>query len=248
MNNRFGLRKNSDGSSRSNTEESRPKHMHRRTISKTDEDLLQTISTLTPPLGKSQLLNPEELRERLKAKGICYDEAKPRLQTISEEEDHIRKIISQRKNFSSTLSPIPKPACNFYENKQFFLQDHSKGSINSNTTNSTFGNESPINRILEILKSGSLKNNEFESCKEIIKDLLLKSPEPRFALILDAVYSVKGVYYVEGSTGYLHRIFASDELPLMIAPRRICLYLSFDSKSMAFVASNSETFEAVVLT
>jgi hypothetical protein len=232
---------NIDYEKRFNTEEARPGHKHRRTISITSEELIKTIGAATPPLGKSGPINPAELRTRL-------TETRAKALIISEEENHIRNIIAMRKHFSSKSISKSEPSKSpLYDACMGDKKGDLRGSFNSNTTEITVSEENGVNRVMEILECLSLDRREFETYRERVRELLEKSPETHFSLILDDERSVKGVFYVEGGSGYMHRILASNELPLVIAPRKVKSYFLFDNKQKNFTTASSEKFEAVLL-
>lgn len=223
--------------------------MHRRTISKASDELLKALNICTPPLGKMEQVSPQQVSEHLKKKGISNSTGLTRKQSnVCEEESHIRNIIAQRKAISPVSLSDPETSTSpIYPNKNRLTQETERVSFNTSTTAFSVNEENSINRILYILEASTSNGKQFQSIKKAVAELLEKSPEPHFTLVLDVNKGVKGVFYVEMLTGYFHRILGTDDLPIIIAPRRVKSYYLFDSQHEIFVNSTSEKFDAVML-
>jgi hypothetical protein len=212
---------------------------HRRTISKTAEDLLKIISIPTPNSDKLHPVSPTQLSEGLKHRGMSKTSEKC-LKQISEEETHIRSLIEQRKHFSTpsiaNLSPIYPIKSKAYVEKV---------SFNSSTTAYNSLEENGLNHIIEVLEA--IKPPEFLEIKSLIIDLLERSPEPHFTLILDCEKNIKGIYYIEQSTGYFHKVIASSDLSMIIPIRKVWRFFNFDLEENRFLPCNKEKFDAVIL-
>ena len=83
----------------SGSEQYKPKHMHRRTISKTSDELLASLKLSSPEiLNKKETITPQQVIDHIRLK-----EEHP--ESHSDEETNIRSIIEQRKAFSPIVIP-----------------------------------------------------------------------------------------------------------------------------------------------
>ena len=133
----------------------------------------------------------------------------------------------------------------FSSHKSTLNTEEAKVSFNSSTTAFSMNEENSISRILFILEMTTFPNNQ--RVLNDIADLLEKSPEDQYSIILDEKKTIKGIYYIEASSGYMHRIISTDDLPIIIAPRRIKSFLIFDNHREVFQFSSSTKFDAVML-
>ena len=220
--------------------------MHKRTISRTSEDLIEVLN-LHSPTNKPQLITPQQVSHKLSKKG--YDisvRSYKTLPCISEEENHIRKITELRKNLSPTsFSESEMSYSPLYPYKNTAKTEASKVSFNSSTTAFSVNEENCISRILYILEATTFSDDK--AVLNNIAELLEKSPENQYTIILDRLKVIKGLYYIEASSGYFHRIISTDDLPIVIAPRRIKSFLIFDNQREVFQFSSPTKFDAVIL-
>ena len=229
------------------TQEIKKKHMHKRTISRTSEDLIKVLNLPMCVPGLSQIVTPQQVTEQLYKQGYRGNTRSFKtLACISEEESHIRKIIELRKNLSPTSFSEPEMSSSpFSSHKSTLNTEEAKVSFNSSTTAFSMNEENSISRILFILEMTTFPNNQ--RVLNDIADLLEKSPEDQYSIILDEKKTIKGIYYIEASSGYMHRIISTDDLPIIIAPRRIKSFLIFDNHREVFQFSSSTKFDAVML-
>ena len=167
---------------------------------------------------------------------------------VSEEESYIREIIELRKHFS----PIPQSEPQFSPSPVLSSSRKTSncegGSFNSNSTAfSSTSDYKSLNRVMRILKATCLQGPDNEKTLKSVAELLEKSPEPYFTLILDEACTVKGLYYIEISTEYLHHVLSTADLPIIIPQRRIKSYLLFDTQTERFISSTSSKYDAVLL-
>ena len=216
------------------------KSCHRRTISKKTEDLLKIISIPTPPSDKMQPITPAQLNEHLKKRGLIKASPNSNTKQVSEEESHIRSLIEQRKHFSTpsiaNLSPI------YPIKSQVYVE---KVSFNSSTTAYNSIEENGLNHVVEVLET--IKPPELFHIKSLVFGLLERSPEPHFTFILDYEKNIKGIYYIEQSTGYFHKVIASNDLPMVIPTRKIWSYFIFEFEENAFLEASKDKFDAIIL-
>lgn len=234
------------------------RHMHKRTISRTSEDLLKHLRLPTetavpdhvPRKNSEKLLEvPKKLLSKPPTpKNLPMEQLKkPRclkLAKVSEEENHIRNIIERRKILSPTSLTEPGPSSSPLLKQLQFKFDTEKASLNSSTTAHSFTEENTIGRILYVLEQTA----KFDSkILKSISELLMKAPEMHFAIVLDNEKNVKGVYYIETTTGYFHRVLSSEDLPMIIPPRRVKVFLLFNSQKEVFQSALPARFDAIIL-
>ena len=220
------------------------RHFHRRTLSKTSEELLQSLKPSSPrTYKKSGLITPDMIKSQLRKKGLIYIKHQESIScnsSDSDEETNIRKIIEQRKSLSpltyqSTSSPATKAK-----------KPSEKVSFNTSATALTSAEENNMDRVLNSLELAFLPGNEHLASRKTLEGLMQKCQEPYFALALDEKIRLKGVYYLENTTGYFHRIMADDDSPIVIPPRRVKEYLVYDTGERKFIRSLITRFEAFV--
>lgn len=230
--------------SESSQEPDKPKHMHRRTISKTSDELLASLKIPSPPIvSRHQQITPQLIIAHLEKKGlnILKEEIEESVD-YSDEENNIRSIIEQRK----ILSPISVPEFKSKKNKKKVV-DVEKVSNNTSTTAFTVPEETNIDRMIYLLGHVFLVGNTNRSARNQVVELMQRSPEPFFTLILDQNANLQGVYYIEIALGYLHRIIGNDILPIVIPPRKVRTFLYYDTSKMTFHPSHPPKFDAVIL-
>ena len=250
--------------------QSRPKHLHRRTISKTSDELLASLKIPSPPVGnRAQIITPQILIDHITKKGLHIlkeEKLEESMDYFSDDELHIRNIIEQRK----VLSPISVPEFKTKKTKANLAaankrssqlkvkntsttsclitgQEPERISFNTSTTALTITEESNIDRIILLLENEFLGGNSNRNVRSHIIDLMQKSPEPRYTLVLDHNYNLQGVYYIEIATGYFHRILGNDIIPMVIAPRKVKSFLHYEKDKGTFQPSSPPKFDAVIL-
>ena len=240
----------------------KPRHMHRRTISKTSEELLYSLKVLSPQANsQNNFITPQNLMDHLAKKGLIpLIEEKPddSFDYFSDEELNIRNIIEQRK----ILSPIcaievndkitrvsSKIASTSKINSHLNVCKNHEPEKISFTTSTAFSatEESNIDRIIFILEQKCIIGQQHQNLRHNIAELMQKSPEPHYTLLLDDYHSLRGVYYIENATGYFHRILGNDNIPIVVAPRKIKAFLYYESMKGAFVQSSPPRFDAFIV-
>ena len=249
---------------------SRPKHHHRRTISKTSDEILASMKIPSPPVGnKAQIITPQVLIDHLAKKGLHIlkeEKSEDSLDYFSDEEINIRNIIEQRK----VLSPISVPEFKSKKTKPTIVMAGKRSvklkgknntdtnciitgleperiSFNSSTTAFTLTEESNMDRITLMLENEFLGGNNNRSVRNHIIDLMQRSPEPHYTLVLDHNYNLQGIYYIEIATGYFHRILGNDIVPMVIPPRKVKNFLHYEKDKGTFHPSSPPRFDAVTL-
>ena len=225
--------------------ENKPKNMHRRTISRTSDNLLEEIQLLTPTHSKAKF---SELHTTRGGFGNILQKKSPKnpiKQRISEEEEHIRKIIEERKFLSPLQFLASENFASSDTSRKRDSQETEKISFNSSTTAFSINEENSIGRILFLLEANLFPHARSKKVLNFIAELLEKSPEPHFTLVLNENWAIQGVYYIELSTGCFHRILAMGEMPFIIPSRRVKVFLLFDNKR--FITSTSSKFDAVII-
>ena len=194
--------------------------------------------------NKPVIITPMELAERLcKERKASGNDPRKKILKICEEENHIRNIIEQRKILSPTA--LSNQGTSSFSSKCLAKTESEKFSLNSSTTAFSINEENSMSRTLHILEQTMGKINQ--NIIKPVSELLAKSPEMQFTIILDDRKAVKGVYYIESSTRYFHKILSTDGLPLIIAPRRVRYYFLYNAQTDQFDDSSSIRFDAVVL-
>lgn len=222
----------------------KPRHFHRRTLSKTSEELMQSLKPSSPkPYKKSGLITPDMVKSQLSKKGLIYLKQQESIScksSDSDEETNILKIIEQRK----ALSPLTYQSGSSPATKSKNLSE--KVSFNTSATALTSAEENNMDRVLNSLELVFLPGVEHLASRKTLESLMQKCQEPCFAMALDEKLRLKGVYYLENSTGYFHRIMADDDSPIVIPPRRVKEHLVYDTGEEKFVRSSNTRFEAFV--
>ncbi|OMJ96196.1 hypothetical protein SteCoe_154 [Stentor coeruleus] len=230
----------------------KPRHMHRRTISKTSDELLESLKISSPHTqGKHQIVTAQMIRSQLVKKGLTVlreETFEESTDSLSDDEMTIRNIIEQRK----ALSPITykEPENTSKNNPKSKTDKHvefERISFNTSTTALTSNEDSNIDRVLIALENCFLPGNEHKSTRKSILELMQKSLEPHYSLVLDEHKKLIGVFYLELSTGYFHRIIGNDDLPIVIPPRRVKEYLMYDYMKKIFITSTSSRFDAFIM-
>ena len=222
----------------------KPRHMHRRTLSKTSDELLQSLKSSSPKtFKKSGLITPDMVKAQLSKKGILclnYQDSISSNSSNSDEESNILKIIEQRK----ALSPLT------YQDRQHpptkAKKPSEKVSFNTSTTALTSSEENNMDRVLNSLELVFLPGDEHLPSRKTLESLMQKCQEPSFAMALDEKLRLKGVYYLENATGYFHRIMADDDSPIVIPPRRVKEFLVYEVNQKKFLRTSINRFEAFV--
>jgi Microtubule-binding calmodulin-regulated spectrin-associated len=229
-------------------EQSKPRHMHRRTISQTSDELLASLKISSPQVkSKVQLITPETVIKHLNKKNLSIlKEENPEevCENLSDEETNIRNIIEQRKALSPIVVSNTKESPVGSSSKT--PQDPIRVSFNTSTTAFTTSEETNIDRIILILETQCLPGTSNKNIRKNILDLMQKSPEPYYTLIIDDYNKLKGIYYIDISTGYFHKILGNDDLPLLVPPRKVKSFLYYDPDK-GFVNSFPPRFDAIVL-
>lgn len=230
----------------------KPRHMHRRTISKTSDELLESLKISSPHIvGKHQIVTAQMVRSQLAKKGLTVlreETFEESTDNLSDDEMTIRNIIEQRK----ALSPITykEPEKPSRKNPKYKTDKHAEFeriSFNTSTTALTSNEDSNIDRVLIALENCFLPGNEHKSTRKSIMELMQKSPEPHYSLVIDERKKLTGVFYLESATGYFHRIIGNDDLPIVIPPRRVKEYLLYDYMKKVFLTSTSSRFDALIM-
>lgn len=214
------------------------KTSHRRTKSKTSAELLASLKSASPKSSfNNKIVTPKSILEHLAKKGINICKPPEAEETFSDEESNIRQLTERRK----ILSPIT-----YKDLKNNHLQESDKSLVHTSTTALTVNEENNMDRVLFVLKNQFLKDKSLKNSRKTIKDLMKKCTESCFALALDEYEKLKGIYYLEQSTGYFHRIIADDDSPIILPPRRIKKFLSFDANSSKLIETSVNRFEAIL--
>ena len=127
------------------------------------------------------------------------------------------------------------------------MQEPERISFNTSTTAFTATEESNFDRIFRIIEKHCLCGDKNRSLRNNVLELMKKSPEPHYSLVLNEMKNLIGVYYIDYSTGYFHRIVGNDDLPIILAPRRVKSFLSYDFHKQCFFNSVPLRFDAVVV-
>lgn len=214
------------------------KTSHRRTKSKTSVELLASLKPTSPKSSiNSKIVTPKSIIEHLAKKGIRIIKPLDEEETFSDEESNIRQLTEQRK----ILSPIT-----YKDLKTSILAEKEKSLVQTSTTALTLNEENNMDRVLFALKRQFLGDRSLKNSRKTIKDLMKKCTESCFALALDEFETLKGIYYLEQSTGYFHRIIADNDSPIILPPRRIKDFLSFDVNASKFIKASVNRFEAIL--
>lgn len=230
----------------------KPRHMHRRTISKTSEELLESLKIPSQRIAvKDRIVTAQLVRAQLSKKGLTVlreETFEESTGNISDDEITIRNIIEQRKALSPlTCTDQEKPSMKSLKHTNDKHAYFEPGSFSTSTTALTFNEDSNMDRVLNVLENCFLPWNEHKSTGKSIFDLMQKSPEPHYALVLNERKKLTGIFYLESATGYFHRIIGNDDLPIVIPSRRVKEYLLYDGAKRIFTVSTSSKFDALIM-
>lgn len=210
---------------------------HRRTSSKASIELQFSLKPSSPiPKFPSPILGNKPSQVTTSHKALKISKKTNSEETFSDEELNIRHLIEQRK----ILSPISY--------KDLKTQNFEKNFVNTSSATLTVNEENNLNRVLFALKNRFLTGENDKCSFKTIEELMKKCTETCFALALDSLENLRGIYYLEQSTGYFHRIIADNDSPIVLPPRRIKDFMFYDANTNGFVKSNVNRFEAFVYT
>jgi hypothetical protein len=208
-------------------------------MSKTSDELVQTLKSSSPKnYTKPVIITPEMVKAQLSKRGVNYLKHEESLDSNSDDESTIRKIIEQRKALSPiTYQEIPSPQIQKLTERK---------SFNTSTTALTSSEDNNLDRVLHCLEELFLPGEKNLQTLKTLESLMQKCTEPSFGLALNDEQRLKGIYYLEAATGYFHRIVADDDLPIVLPPRRIKEFLVLDPSEKRLSRSTILRFEAFV--
>lgn len=174
-------------------------HMHRRTISKTSEELLESLKMPNQRIiVEDRIVTAQLVRNQLAKKGLAVlreETFEESTGNISDDEITIRNIIEQRKALLPLTYINPeKTSIKSIKNIDDKIAYFGPGSISTSTTTLTSNEDSNMDRVLNVLETCFLPGNEHKSARKSIFDLMQKSPEPHYALVLNDWKKLMGIF------------------------------------------------------